>query len=165
MSEAESARFALRVWMESGESLPKVTSPSEALTFFVPMLTRNGEQLEKECLAVIAIDQQSHVIDKTVLTQGTHRFTFVHPPQIARWLLTRSRPCRGCLIAHNHPSGNPLPSSEDKEITVRLQQALKLLDLSLLDHIIIGDRGRSTSLAEEGLLPADYSRPSFMVQE
>ncbi len=54
-----------------------------------------------------------------------------------------------CILAHNHPSGNPLPSSEDDKLTRRVSEAMKLLDVRLLDHIILTDE-RYYSFADEG---------------
>src|SRR5690242_13433420 len=55
------------------------------------------------------------------------------------------------LLSHNHPSGCPLPSQEDRALTVRLVQAGKLLGIEILDHIIVGE-GKYFSFADEGLL-------------
>jgi DNA repair protein RadC len=57
----------------------------------------------------------------------------------------------GIIIAHNHPSGQLLPSEQDKQITRKLKEGLKLFDISLLDHLIIGDQ-RYLSFSDEGLL-------------
>jgi len=55
------------------------------------------------------------------------------------------------LIAHNHPSGDPRPSAEDRALTTKIQQAAKLFDIRLLDHIIVGHEGY-LSFADEGIL-------------
>ena len=56
------------------------------------------------------------------------------------------------ICGHNHPSGNPLPSQEDRAITRRLVESGKLLDISVLYHIIIGDENKYFSFANEGLI-------------
>jgi DNA repair protein RadC len=58
------------------------------------------------------------------------------------------------LCGHNHPSGDPQPSSEDRAITLRLADAGKLLGINVVDHIIIGSAGKYFSFADEGLLGA-----------
>ena len=58
----------------------------------------------------------------------------------------------GIILAHNHPSGNPQPSVQDKEITRKLQEASKLLDIVLLDHLILVPQETYFSFADEGLL-------------
>jgi len=55
------------------------------------------------------------------------------------------------ILAHNHPSGDPTPSSADKKITDQLQEALKLVDVRVLDHVIVG-KDECVSFAENGLL-------------
>jgi DNA repair protein RadC len=59
----------------------------------------------------------------------------------------------GVLIAHNHPSGNLKPSSEDIKITKKLKGALELMDIVLLDHIILCPEHHYLSMSEEGILP------------
>ena len=58
----------------------------------------------------------------------------------------------GIILAHNHPSGNPQPSIQDKEITRKIQSACNFLDIKLLDHIIIPTSGTYLSFADEGIL-------------
>ena len=58
----------------------------------------------------------------------------------------------GIILAHNHPSGNPQPSIQDKEITRKIQSACNFLDIKLLDHIIISPSGTYLSFADEGIL-------------
>lgn len=63
-----------------------------------------------------------------------------------------SRRGSGIIVAHNHPSGDPTPSTDDIALTQRLSRAGDLLGVPLLDHIIVGSGGRFTSLAEEGIV-------------
>jgi DNA repair protein RadC len=58
----------------------------------------------------------------------------------------------GIILAHNHPSGNLQPSSQDKDITKKIQEACKLLDITLLDHLIVVPEDAYFSFADEGLL-------------
>ncbi|TCZ73287.1 JAB domain-containing protein [Flaviaesturariibacter aridisoli] len=60
--------------------------------------------------------------------------------------------CSGIILGHNHPSGNPTPSQQDLELTARLREACKLVDMRLLDHLILIPDGRFQSLADEGYL-------------
>jgi DNA repair protein RadC len=57
----------------------------------------------------------------------------------------------GVIFAHNHPSGDPTPSAEDRAVTAQLREAGRLLGIAVLDHLVVGT-GRYRSLAEEGLL-------------
>ena len=56
------------------------------------------------------------------------------------------------MVVHNHPSGDPTPSAEDKEITTRLQRGAEMLGLQLLDHVVLGSSGQFTSFRELGWL-------------
>jgi DNA repair protein RadC len=60
--------------------------------------------------------------------------------------------CAALLLAHNHPSGDPEPSSEDLALTRRLASAGALLGIEVLDHLILGEAGRFVSLSERGVL-------------
>ena len=73
----------------------------------------------------------------------------VHPRVVVRRALELN--CAAIILAHNHPSGGVEPSTADTQITRRLRDALELVDVRLLDHIIIGD-GEPLSMAERGLL-------------
>jgi DNA repair protein RadC len=73
----------------------------------------------------------------------------VHPREVVREALARN--AAAVILAHNHPSGNAEPSQADELITARLRDALALVDIRVLDHLVIGD-GNCVSLAERGLL-------------
>ncbi len=73
----------------------------------------------------------------------------MHPREIVKLALQRN--AAAVIIAHNHPSGVAEPSQADEMITQRVREALALVDIRLLDHIIIGD-GATVSLAERGLV-------------
>ncbi len=81
--------------------------------------------------------------------RGTIDGASVHPREVVKSALQRNS--AAVIIAHNHPSGVAEPSQADELITQRVREALALVDIRLLDHIIIGD-GTSVSLAERGLL-------------
>jgi DNA repair protein RadC len=63
--------------------------------------------------------------------------------QILRWVLTRKKPASGFIVAHNHPSGDPRPSREDKTVTGRIVEAATVVGLTCFDHIILGNSGRA----------------------
>ncbi|NCY03783.1 MAG: hypothetical protein EBX36_12975, partial [Planctomycetia bacterium] len=72
-----------------------------------------------------------------------------------RWALTRARPAAGIILAHNHPSGDPTPSSQDYEVTRRVVDAGRVLGLPLLDHLVVtDDQSRWESLAARGVIGA-----------
>ena len=73
----------------------------------------------------------------------------MHPRQVVKRALYHN--AAAIIVAHNHPSGIAEPSRADETITLRLKEALALIDVRLLDHIVIGD-GQTVSLAERGVL-------------
>jgi DNA repair protein RadC len=103
----------------------------------------------REVFSCIFLDSQHHVICCEDLFMGTLDGAAVYPREVAVRALQYS--AAAVIFGHNHPSGVAEPSAADKRITERLQTALTLLDIRVLDHIIIG-RGKGYSFAEAGLL-------------
>jgi DNA repair protein RadC len=103
----------------------------------------------REVFCCIFLDSQHQVICCDDLFLGTLDGAAVYPREVAvRALQYRAA---AVIFAHNHPSGVANPSNADKRITERLKNALNLLDIRVLDHVIVG-RGQSFSFAEAGLL-------------
>lgn len=105
--------------------------------------------LEREAFAVVFLNNQNKVIKYEELFYGTVDSASVFP----RIILQRALKINACsiLISHNHPSGNLEPSKADLAITHRIQQALAIVDIPLLDHIIVSKAG-AMSFARKGLL-------------
>jgi DNA repair protein RadC len=100
----------------------------------------------------VLLDSRHRVIRSVLTSQGTLTASLVHPREVFRPALREA--AAALVLVHNHPSGDPSPSLEDREITRRLARAGALLGVPVLDHVIVADRGW-TSLREEGdLLPA-----------
>ncbi len=87
---------------------------------------------------MIYVDAHTRLIRFEELFRGTVNESGVHPREVARKRFARMPSV--VILAHNHPSGDPEPSLADIEVTRRLKQALALLDVQVLDHIIVGDR-------------------------
>jgi DNA repair protein RadC len=83
------------------------------------------------------------------LFRGTIDGASVHPREVVKQALARN--ATSVILAHNHPSGVAEPSQADEVITTRLRDALALVDIRVLDHLIVGD-GTCTSLAERGIV-------------
>ena len=96
------------------------------------------------------LDNRHRVIAFEELFTGTIDGTSVHPREVVRTALFHN--AAAVILAHNHPSGVAEPSQADEQITRRLKDALALVDVRTLDHIIIGDGDSSVSFAERGLL-------------
>ena len=95
------------------------------------------------------LDKRHRLIEYEELFRGTIDGASVHPREIVKMALRRN--CAAVIVAHNHPSGIAEPSQADEFITQRVKEALALVDIRLIDHIIVGD-GASVSLAERGLI-------------
>jgi DNA repair protein RadC len=102
-----------------------------------------------EVFACLFLDNQNRVIQLDELFRGTLNSANVYPREVVKQALHHN--AAAVIFAHNHPSGIAEPSQADKHITEKLQQALALLDIRVLDHFIIGD-GPPYSFAENGLL-------------
>ena len=121
-----------------------LTSPAHCARFLRIRLRRR----EREVFAVVFLDSQHRVIQYEELFQGTIDGTSVHPREVVRAALRHN--AAAVILAHNHPSGVAEPSQADVRITERLRQALGLIDVRVLDHLVVGDQ-EVVSLAERGL--------------
>jgi DNA repair protein RadC len=104
---------------------------------------------EREIFSVLYLDNRHHVICMEELFAGTIDGASVHPREVVKLALARN--AAAVILAHNHPSGVAEPSQADELITVRLRDALALVDIRVLDHLIVGGT-TVTSLVERGLI-------------
>ncbi len=104
---------------------------------------------ERETFAVLYLDTRHRVITVEHLFTGTIDSCNVYPREVLKSALNHS--AAAVILAHNHPSGDSEPSEADKCITRRLQEALKLVDIRVLDHFIVGSN-EPLSFVERGLL-------------
>lgn len=105
--------------------------------------------LEHEVFAVLFLDNQHRLIEYVEMFRGTIDGASVYPREVVKEALRHN--AAAVIFAHNHPSGHPRPSDADKALTVRLKQALELVDVRTLDHFIVAGLER-VSFAELGLL-------------
>ena len=105
--------------------------------------------LEREVFAAVFLDIRHRLVEAAELFFGTVDGAEVHPREIVRKALLCN--AAAAIVAHNHPSGDVEPSAADRTVTARLKQALALVDIRLLDHVIVGGR-QSLSLAARGWL-------------
>lgn len=101
-----------------------------------------------EHFLVINLDTRNRLVKLQTLYTGTVNTSFIRAAEIFRYAISHN--CPAIALAHNHPSGDPAPSPEDVAVTRRLVDAAQLLEITILDHIIIGD-GTYTSLRERSL--------------
>jgi DNA repair protein RadC len=112
-------------------------------------LTARLRDYPYEVFACLFLDSRHRVIRYEELFRGTIDGASVHPREVLRQALLHN--AAAVIFAHNHPSGIAEPSDADRRITRRLKDALSLVDIRVLDHVIVGDR-TATSFAEQGLL-------------
>ncbi len=95
--------------------------------------------LEQEIFMVLALDVRGRVIDEIEVARGSIAGVEVHPREVFRPLIRRS--AYACVVAHNHPSGDPTPSADDYQLSARLQKVGRLIGIELLDHVVIASGG------------------------
>lgn len=121
-----------------------IRTPQDVEELLLPLL--RDEKQEKFFL--LSLDIKSCLIRYDVVFIGTIDQALVHPREVYARALKRG--AARIIVAHNHPSGDPMPSYDDELVTRRLRDAGKLIGIELVDHIIIGN-GRSVSLREMGV--------------
>ncbi len=126
------------------EALP-IRTPRDVVTVFAPRL----EDLPVEEFHVAVLDAQHRLERDITVTRGILNSSLVHPREVFREAIAER--AAAIILVHNHPSGDPSPSADDRSVTDQLVAAGRLLDIPVHDHVIIG-RGRYTSFAEAGLL-------------
>jgi len=104
-----------------------------------------------EVFWILALDSQSQVLldSPIVITRGILNSSLIHPREVFRAAIVAG--AAGVILVHNHPSGDPTPSADDRAVTQQLVAAGRLLDLPVYDHVIIG-RSTYASFAELALL-------------
>ncbi len=121
------------------------TSPRETRLFCQSAIAH----LEHEVFGVLFLNNRNCLIEYVELFRGTIDSASVYPREVAKEALAYN--ASAVIFTHNHPSGVAEPSLADKHITKRLVDALSLLDIRVLDHILVGV-DETTSFAEQGLL-------------
>ena len=124
---------------------PKVITSSDAASIFKPLLS----DLPHEEFWVLFLNRNNLMIDKEMVSQGGLSGTVIDVRIILKMALEKLA-C-SIILCHNHPSGNLVPSEADKEITRKIKEAGKHMDIPVLDHIIVGN-GSYFSFADEGLI-------------
>jgi DNA repair protein RadC len=122
-----------------------VRGPADVHRFCAPRL----RDLAVEEFHVLALGAQSQVQADLLITRGLLNSALVHPREVFRAAIAEA--AAGIIVVHNHPSGDPTPSAEDRVVTRQLVEAGRLLDVPVFDHVIVGG-DRYVSFAEAGLL-------------
>ena len=108
--------------------------------------------VDREHFVALMVDQKHKVIGINTVSVGSLNSSVVHPREVFKPAILSN--AAAIILAHNHPSGDPMPSAEDIEVTRRLVAAGETLGIAVLDHIIIGCEvtGRYVSLKEQGII-------------
>ena len=136
----EAAQLIVDARMQRGMSF---IDPDATCDFFRDKLASR----EREVFVAAMLDTRHRLIDYVELFFGTLDGAEVHPREVVKHALRQN--AAAVIVAHNHPSGEIEPSAADRAVTVRLKQALALVDIRLLDHVIVGGH-QSLSMAARG---------------
>jgi DNA repair protein RadC len=134
-----------RLAAEGREEGVPLRSPRDVFAAFAGRL----EDLAVEEFHVAVLDAQHRLERDITVTRGILDASLVHPREVFREAIVEG--AAALVLVHNHPSGDPTPSAEDRLVTRQLTAAGRMLDIPVHDHVIIG-RGRYVSFAEAGLL-------------
>jgi DNA repair protein RadC len=105
--------------------------------------------LRHELFLIVLLDAKHAIIRDQTVSKGSLTLSIVHPREVFNLAVKES--AAAVIFVHNHPSGDPQPSPEDRVLTTRLVQAGEVLGIPVLDHLIVGD-GRYVSFADRGWL-------------
>ena len=119
--------------------------PTEVFSYLQVLL----QEHEHEVFALLLLDNKHRVIQFQELFRGTLDGASVYPREVVKLALAHN--AAAVILVHNHPSGDAEPSQADRVLTTKLKQALELVSIRTLDHIVVGSEG-CVSLAELGLL-------------
>ncbi|MBQ7317432.1 MAG: DNA repair protein RadC [Phascolarctobacterium sp.] len=119
--------------------------PQDAAEFLMPRL----RYAAKEQFVVVLLNGRNKVIGTELVSEGSLSNSIVHPREVFAPALLKH--AAAVMVAHNHPSGDPKPSNEDRDITSMLVRSGKVLGVPLLDHLIIGDGTYYSFLEHEAL--------------
>lgn len=137
----ELARRYLETTLQRGDAIQSV---ADTRRYLIARMRHHPH----EVFAALFLDNKHRVIQFEELFFGTIDSASVHPRQVIKRALYHN--AAAVIVTHNHPSGVAEPSRTDELITIRLKEALALIDVRLLDHVIIGD-SQAVSLAERGV--------------
>lgn len=134
-----------RFTAEGRDEKTPIRSPRDVVAAMAPRM----EDLGVEEFHILILNSQHQMERDVTITRGILNASLVHPREVFREAIAER--AAAIILVHNHPSGDPTPSADDRNVTDQLVAAGRLLDIPVHDHVIIG-RGRYTSFAEAGLL-------------
>jgi DNA repair protein RadC len=123
----------------------RIRGPSDVHRLLLPRV----QLLDVEAFYVVCLGTQSQLRVIEELTRGTLNSSLVHPREVFRCAILAG--AAGIIVAHNHPSGDPTPSADDRAVTRQVVDAGRLIDIPVYDHVVIAGE-RYVSFADAGLL-------------
>ncbi|WRQ72879.1 MAG: DNA repair protein RadC [Methanosarcinales archaeon Met12] len=125
----------------------KVSTPEDVANLLMPKM----RSLDKEHLVILCLDPRNRILNgsEVTISIGSLDMSIIDPKEVFKVALAKN--AASIILAHNHPSGDPSPSSDDLRITKRLMEAGDIMGIGVLDHIIFGD-GEYISLKNKGLI-------------
>lgn len=146
-------RLKLATWIvvrEAAEPSPrKINTPDDAARLALEFVRSSDD--DKEHFWAVLLNQKHHYLMHTEVSMGNQSASLVHPREVFGPAVREG--AATILLVHNHPSGDPTPSAEDRELTGRLSECGKLLGIEVLDHVIVGSgTGRWFSFRDAGML-------------
>lgn len=109
-----------------------ITSPEDAASYLYSKISTKST----EHFAAVLLNSKNRIIGFEIISHGSINSSVVHPREVFNSAIVNH--AAGIIAAHNHPSGNPTPSKEDKDLTNNLAESGKMIGIPLLDHIIVG---------------------------
>jgi DNA repair protein RadC len=129
----------------SANGIITISSPQDVAS----LLMNEMRYLDREHFRVLVLSTKNRVLKNCLISIGSVNSSLVHPREVFKPAIKNS--ASSVILCHNHPSGDCTPSNEDIKITAKLDEAGKLLGITVLDHVILGD-GVFVSLKEKGML-------------
>ncbi len=145
MAGIELGRRIAKVESGNHDSLLRITSTQEAITYCEQEFSRLAWDAVQEEFHIVTLDTKHKPIHTHRVTVGTLDASLVHPREVFRPAIRDA--ASAVILVHNHPSGDPTPSREDRQVTEQLTEAGKLLGITVLDHIIVA-KERTLSIRE-----------------
>lgn len=124
----------------------RISTPEEAVDLLRYLL----DECDREKMVVCCLNTKNEPTNISIVSIGTLNSSIVHPREIFKTAIVSNS--ASIIIAHNHPSGDTKPSREDINITKRIKESGELIGINMIDHIIIGEGYKYTSLKEDGLI-------------
>jgi len=121
----------------------RVLSSRDIYHHYHPLL----RDMKRELFKLLLFDGKNRLLKDTTISTGSLSLNIVHPREVFKPAVRES--ASSVILLHNHPSGDPTPSPEDRELTRRLVKAGRIMGIKVLDHVVIGD-GRYFSFADQG---------------